>query len=508
MGRLPFAAVLSAAILAGCAALPPVGGPAYDSPAPSVLPGDLLVAADRGGRHTVTRFRSTRAHDGGGRLQASPLLTLEATVRSVAASTDGRWLAAAHDGDGKRIALFDLSGAEPTEVWTSPPGCGEPAFHPASTLLVAACAAAGDQPEHLLQLTLKDRTELALVGERPRRHPAFGIDGDLYWAEPAADRTRVVRRAADRLPYRTHEVVQPIRDLWPQQDGSVIAEFAVPGTRREFVQLLASGVVRDTAGPYLHQRAPSRDAPLVASASGHWFLPVCERGPCFLVKTGPDWGSALPLALTGTPTAIGRVLEVGGAVPHPEDLATAPAAVLSSHSSTTVAVLGVELGTALETAFSTLDRAGRHPYWIEGRGLRDKPRGIGLGWSTDGHCIEYLADERGVIATVDLRSCAGHYLSPTLRPLLDRQALANDGGLELARRYLGPGVAVTVGGADDLPRGTTPILRTEVVYTAPERGYHYEAHAEMLQSGRTRLLGGTVWLRLQLPGRRTAAVRP
>lgn len=507
MGRFALGAVaILSAMLAGCAGLPPVGGPAYDPPAPSLLPGDLLIAVDRGTRHTVTRLRESRSRDGGARLHAAPLLTLAATVRAVAASTDGRWLAAAHDGDGGRVTLFDLTGGEPREAWTSAVGCGDPAFHPGSTLLVIACGARATQPDFLLQLRLDGLTELALVGERPRRHPAFGIDGDLYWAEPDHDRTRVVRRAADRLPYRTHEVVQPIRGLWPQRDGAVIAELAVPGTRREFVHLLASGVVRDSPGPYLHQRAPARDAPLVASASGHWFLPMCERGPCFLVKTGPDWGAALPLAMGGTPTAIGRVLEVGRAVPHPEDLATAPAEVLSIHASTTVAVLGVELGTALETAFSTLDRAGRHPYWIEGRGARDRPRGIGLGWSTDGHCIEYLADERGIIATVDLRSCAGHYLSPTLRPLLDRQALAGDGGLELARRYLGPGVAVTVGGGED--RADAPILRTEVVYTAPERGYHYEAHAEMLQSGRMRLLGGTVWLRLQLPGRRTAAVRP
>jgi hypothetical protein len=293
--------------------------------------------------------------------------------------------------------------------------------------------------------------------------------------------------------------------LWPQEDGSVRAELAVPGTRREFVVLLASGVVRDAPLPQLLHRAV-RGVPLTVSADGRWFMPRCDGGPCLLVQVGDQGGTAVPLGFGGTPTAVAVVPRVDRPIPHPEDLATAPAEVLSSRPANEVAVLGIELGTPLERAFSTLDRAGRHPYWIEGRGGRDMPRGIGLGWSPDGHCIEYIADDRGVVVTVDLWMCAGHYVSPTLRPLLDRSALADD-GLELARRFLGPGVVVTVVG-DDPGRGGAPILRTEVSYTAPARGYHYLARAEVLRSGRTRLLGGTVRLRLQLPGRRTAAVRP
>jgi len=509
MRRLSLAVVLTAWLLAGCAGIPALGAARYEASGSPVMPGDLIVALDRGARSTVLRVRPGRSSDGGGRLQSSPLLTLDEPVGHVAASADGRWLALTEGRTSLRVALYDLASGSPELRWTSAAGCSEPAFHPASRLLVLACGPVGGQPGHLLQMALDSFEPLALVGERDRAHPAFGVGGDLYWVESQSNGTRVVRRSLDRLPFRTHELVQPIRSLWPQDDGSLLAELSVPGTRREFVRLLASGVVRDDAGPHDLQRSPARGTPLLASPEGHWFGPLCERGPCVLVRF--DGGAATtsaPLVLAGLPTALGRVPSVNGAVPHAEDLATAPAEVLASHPASAVAVLGVELGTPLETAFSTLDRAGRHPYWLEGRGLRDRPRGIGLGWSADGHCIEYLADERGLVATVDLQSCAAHYLSPTLRPLLDRHALVREGGLDLARRYLGPGVAVTVGGGDDLPRGSAPILRTEVVYSAPDRGYRFEAHTEMLQSGRTRLLGGTVWLRLQSPGRRTAAVRP
>ena len=512
MGRFPLLAVIATAVLAGCAGLPAQGNLRYGATSASPLEGgDLVVAVARGARHHVVRVRPGRAMDGTGRVQTTGLLALEGPADALAASPDGRWLAAAVPGasGASEVALYDLAAGQTSPEWTSPAGCGGPTFHPRSHRLVLACdAPAPGHPAYLLLVTLADaRDVLALVGERDRGHPAFGVGGDLYFTERDADHTRILRRASDRLPYVTHETVQPIRALWPQEDGSVLAELAMPGTRREFVRLLASGVVRDEAPPALVHREPPRDAPLVAATDGDWYLPMCERGPCVVVQVGPEGGASVPVALGGTPTAIGRIARLDRPVPHPEDLATAPAEVLSSHAAPAVAVLGVELGTPLETAFSTLDRAGRHPYWIEGRGPRDLPRGIGIGYSTAGHCIEYLADDRGVVVTVDLRSCAGHYLSPTLRPLLDRDALADDGGLELARRFLGPGVEVTVGGGDR-PRGTAPILRTELVYTAPDRGYHFEAHAEMLQSGRLRLLGGTVWLRLQLPGRRTAAIRP
>jgi len=160
---------------------------------------------------------------------------------------------------------------------------------------------------------------------------------------------------------------------------------------------------------------------------------------------------------------------------------------------------------SLEDAFSVLDRTARHPYWIESRGPRNRPRGVGVGWTNEGHCIEYLADERGTVSAIDVRGCASSYLSPALRPLLDRNALAADGG-GLARRYLGSDVAVEIGtgGAAGRPE---PIRRTELTFTSAEKGYHFEARSEVLRSNRSRVLSGWVWLRLQLPGRRQATVR-
>jgi len=506
-------ALLVSLLLGGCVGVHPSSPgllPRYDGGSgPLLQAGDLVVAVDRGkgGRHALVRVRRARLADGSLRAQSQLLMSMAGTVVGIAASSDGRWVAAAQEQpEGPpRVELWDLDARDRSgPAWRSPEGCASPVFDPDSRWLAVGCLPRGRQPAMIVRLGLARLDELALVGERDRLAPAVGVDGDLYWAEPDGHRTLVMRRPADRFPYVTHELLQPIRSLWPQDDGSLLAELALPGHRREFVRLSRDAVVRDEP---VHDRLPRslpRGVPLLASPQGELFAPVCDRGPCALLHAADEPGGALSVSLGGLPTAVGQVPWIDKAIPHPEDLATAPASVLSSHAAVQVSVLGVELGTPLETAFSRLDRAGRNPYWIESRGPRSKPRGIGLGWTTGGHCIEYLADERGVIVAADLKACAGHYLSPPLQPLLDRDSLA-EGPLAVARRFLGPGVAVTGGGGDGPTSERAPIRRTEVVYTAPERGYHFEAHTEVLATNRSRLLGGWVWLRLQLPGRRQAA---
>lgn len=510
---LPGCLLLIVALLGGCVGVHPSSPgllPRYDGGSgPLLQAGDLVVGVDRGkgGRHALVRVRRARLADGSLRVQSQLLMSLGGTVVGIATSPDGRWIAAAQQQDDEppRVELWDLAARDrATPAWRSPEGCASPVFEPGGRWLAVGCLPRGRQPATILQLALLGMDELVLVGERDRHSPAVGVDGDLYWVEPDGRRTLVMRRPADRFPYVTHELLQPIRTLWPQDDGSLLAELALPGHRREFVRLARDGVVRDEpVHPQFPRTLPS-GVPLFASPQGALFAPVCDRGPCAVLQAGSEGDGSLAVSLGGLPTAVGQVPWLDQAIPHPEDLATAPASVLSSHPAVQVSVLGVELGTPLETAFSVLDRAGRHPYWIESRGLRNKPRGIGLGWTTGGHCIEYLADERGVIVTTDLKACAGHYLSPPLQPLLDRDSLA-EGPLDVARRYLGPGVSVTVGGGDGPTNERAPIRRTEVIYTAPERGYHFEAHTEVLATNRSRLLGGWVWLRLQLPGRRQAA---
>jgi hypothetical protein len=505
---LPVLLALLSLLIGGCVGLQTPQGliPRYEASAgPALASGDLVVAVDRGkgSRHALVRVRRSRLLDGTVRIQSQLLMTVSESVETVAASADGRWIATAWDRGEQppRVALWDLEGKVDKPAWQSPVGCSQPVFEPGSRWMAMGCRGKGREPDHILQLGLDRFDALALVGQRPRSAPAIGVDGHLHWVESDGDRIQVLRRSADRLPYATHEVLQPIRSLWPQDDGSLLAELALPGHRREFVRLLRSGVVRDEPTHELLARELARRTPVFASAQGAWFATVCDRGPCALLESGAGLGQ--PINLGGSPTSITQVGWLNQVVPHPEDLATAPASVLSSHAAAQVSVLGVELGTPLETAFSILDRAGRNPYWIDGKGPRVRPRGIGLGWTTGGHCIEYLADERGLIVATDLKACAGHYLSPPLRPLLDRDSLA-EGPLAVARRFLGPGVAVTVGGAEG-PPDRAPIRRTEVIYTAPERGYHFEAHTEVLATNRSRLLGGWVWLRLQLPGRRQAA---
>ena len=157
----------------------------------------------------------------------------------------------------------------------------------------------------------------------------------------------------------------------------------------------------------------------------------------------------------------------------------------------------------LEDTFAVLDRMGRHPYWIEGRSPRTRPRGVGVGWTAEGHCIEYMADERSSVTSIELRGCAASYVSPALRPLLDRSFVAT-AGAGLAREFFGEEVAVEVTGLDEkLPN--SPVRRTDLRFNVPDRGYQFEARSEVLRSRSTRILGGWIRLRIQLPGRRNAS---
>ncbi|MEE2829714.1 MAG: hypothetical protein VX498_11055 [Myxococcota bacterium] len=509
--------LLGLLLLAGCALHPPQARPSYGAPPPMALSqlrsGDLVVALARGKARTVV----TRVHQGPGprassrvQVHAQQLFTSELPVRGIAASTDGRWIALeTGEADGRGLVqLWDLMHApgetEPRTTWSSPEGCSHPDFEPRSQWMLMSCPAVGRQPNSILRVDLPSLEELHLVGETPRLAPAVGMDGNMYWVEDRDRHSVVMRRAGNRLPFVTHDLSESVQRLWPQADGSLVAELARPGRSRSFARLSASGVARVEAPPVEVGSSVLREASVYVGERGVWSTSQCDRGLCSLrwVSGGEE---PLTLNLGAPATAVTEVPWWNPTLDHPEDLATAPASVLASHPATRVAVLGVSLGMALQDAFTILDKTGRHPYWIESRTQRHKPRGVGVGWTSEGHCIEYLSDERGVVTAVDLKACAASYVSPALRPLLDRSALASDGG-NVARRFLGPGVAVTVGGGS--ARGhPEPIRRTELVYTSAERGYHFEARSEVLPSSSLRVLGGWVWLRLQLPGRRQTAVR-
>ena len=370
--------------------------------------------------------------------------------------------------------------------------------------MLMSCPSVGRQPSSILTVALPSLEPLQLVGETHRLAPVVGIDGDIYWVEDRDRHSVVMRRPGKRLPFITHDLSESVRRLWPQADGSLVAELDRSGRSRSFARLSASGVARVEAPPVELGTSVDREATVHVGERGVWATSECERGLCSLRwVSGED--EPLTLNLGSPASAVTEVAWWNSSLGHPEDLATAPASVLASHPATRVAVLGVSLGMSLQDAFAVLDKTGRHPYWIESRTQRSKPRGVGVGWTSKGHCIEYLSDERGVVTAVDLKGCSASYVSPALRPLLDRSALASGGG-DLARRFLGPGVVVTVGGGS--ARGhPEPILRTELVYTSAERGYHFEARSEVLPSNGFRVLGGWVWLRLQLPGRRQTAIR-
>lgn len=462
--------------------------------------GDLLVGLEGSQRdgHPVLRVRM----EGEQRVTAQVLLSLESPASGLRGSADGTWLAVAA-GEPVKVRLYRLGSAGLDEpVWHSPAGCSSPTFAPDARALTLACVARGRTPASLLTLRLPSLQALSLVGEWGRHAPAAGRSGDLHWAERDPSGWNVVRRSADGIPFGTHELPDEPVALWPQDDGSLLAEVSVPGGQREFRRLLPSGSVRHEGLPTRGIRGAIGGHAVHAAPDGAWLYARCDRGPCSLVHVRSDGRASAPLNLGGPPTALAQL------PPPPtertaEDLATAPASVLVDRSAADVGVLGVRLGAALETAFSRLDRAGFHPYWMDPAPGRERPAGIGVGWAAGGHCIEYHADERGDVSAIDLQGCAAPYLSSRLRPLLDGAALAA-GGVSLARTYLGPGVAATVGQAGDA--ATPSIRRSAVTYEAPERGYLYEATSEVLGTRRGRLLEGRVRLRLQAPTRKTAAV--
>ncbi len=468
----------------------------------ALQPGDCLVGLEGNARdgHPVLRVRV----EGEQRVTAQVLLSLEAPASAVRGSADGRWLAVVA-GEPPTTHLHRLGAAAGDRVWTSPPGCATPDFAPAGSHRSLACAAGGRQPASILLLDLPGLRPLSLVGEWPRSAPAVGSGGDLRWVERLRDGWGVVRRSDDGVPYLTHELAERPVQLWPQDDGSVLAEVEVPGGGREFRRLLPSGVVREETTPLRGLHPPADDAPVFAAADGGWLYAHCERGPCSLVHARADGRTTAPLNLGGPPTALSQVL--AAAPSGPEDLASAPASALARNSASQIDVLGVGLGTPLETAFSRLDRAGFHPYWREAGPGQERPRGIGVGWAAGGHCIEYHADDRGLVASIDLQGCATPYLSPPLRPLLDGASLAA-GGVALAAGFLGPGVAATVGEPERGGRDAPAIRRSALSYEAPERGYLYEATSEVLGTSRGRLLEGRVRLRLQVPTRKQAIAAP
>jgi len=477
---------------------------------------DIVVALDRsaeGRGHEVVRLRRAEAADGSDRILVQALPASGHEVSALAVSGDGRWLATverlASEPGVSTVRLRDLRQPEDSAPWwTSEPGCDGPVFDVTSTHMYLSCGAQGRQPASLLELSLPQRETLALVGERPRTLVATGVEGDLYWVEEDGEQSYIVRRHAGQVGYSTHTLYGRVRALWPQVDGSIVAEYGTPGAQPQLARLLASGLVRDEPRPRAVPPLLAVQGPMHMTSDGLWLAASCSYRPCSLVQVGPDGAERNSLHISGSPTAVTAAPRIRAPVGHVEDLATAPSSVLSSHSAAEVTVLGVHLKMALETAFSTLDRAGRHPYWISARGTRGRPGGVGVGWTSVGYCISFLADERGLVAAIELKGCAAEYLSPQLAPLLRREQLS-EGALHVASHFLGPGVSVTVGGGE--PSGSGPaIQRTRIHYQAPDRGYEFEAEIELMSRGRSALLrsrwlGGHVRLRLQTPGRPQAS---
>jgi len=482
-----------------------------------VGPGDIVVAVDRSGEgrgHEVLRLRREPSADGSERVLVRSLASATGEVSALALSGDGRWIAtlrSAPGASGERIVqVHDLQQpAASGPWWTGEPGCIGPVFDVNSTHLYLSCGPKGRQPSSILGLSLLDRSLLTQVGERPRVLAATGGEGDLYWVEVDGGQSHVIRKHGQQIGYATHSLYGRIRSLWPQNDGSLVVEYGVPGSRLQLARLLASGLVRDEPRPRAGSQPLLVDDPIHLSAEGRWLAASCAYRSCTLLELAVDGSESSSMRISGDPTAITSVPRLRSAVGHVEDLATAPSSVLSSHTAADLTVLGVRLKMPLETAFSTLDRAARHPYWISSKGTRGRPGGIGVGWTSVGYCISFLSDERGLVSAIELKGCAAEYLSSQLAPLLRRDQLS-EGALHVATRFLGPGVSVTVGGGEASDSGP-PIQRTRIHYQAPDRGYEFEAEIELMSSGRStlvhsRLLGGHVRLRLQSPGRPQASI--
>ena len=508
--------VLFLSLLAGCVAPSGTRIARRDAATRAALaPGDVLVGLVGADRRSpdglrVVRLRRAFDEDGSSRVAVLPLVRTEGAVEAIAATGDGAWMATTVVlwDEQRRVDLHRLrpdGGAE--TVWTSPIGCVDPTFEPGGGWMALACPADGRQPEWILRVDLPDLRLLALVGEAGRTAPAAGVEGDLYWVEARSNRSVVHRRPARGAPFATHGVRGRIVALHPQLNGALVAVLEGPRGLAETVELLPSGEVRPLALPDPISTVDLTQ-PYLVSPFGEWMTVRCGRGPCSIIESSELTGAAAPLSLASLPTGIGRVPRLHRAAPRPEDLATAPASVLATHLSSELAVLGVELGMPLTEAFAVLERGDRHPWWNSVSGPRGRPRAIGVGRTPGAWCLEFGADDRGLVAGVDIRDCAGSYLSPALRPLLDRESFLQ-GALGVARRYLGPGVSVEVGDGDGQPGETRehPVRRTRLIYDAPERGYRFQSQTEILEA-RDELWDGWVWLRLETPGRRQTARRP
>lgn len=507
--RFPAPALYVLAALAGCAT-PARQLPTSEGPPAALLAGDIVVGIHStdprvAGEGRIVRYRRVE-DEAGHRIEGRTLLTADGVPRDVRLAADGAWLAAAVERDGDlRTSLWRVRpDGRPDPAWDSPAGCAAPAFDPESRFLLVACPAVGRQPAWLLRLSLPALQPLALVGERDRIAPVVGVEGDVYWVEEDASGHAVVRRPDSGGSYVTHRLVDPVESIHPRLDGSHTVTLRVPSGGLELADLLPGGSVRLRSLPAsLGVGSPEK---LTANPEGDLLAIRCARGDCAIVEATADGEPHAPLSVSGRPTSIAYVPSLRHRVTRPEDLATAPASVFRHANANEVGVLGVRIGMSLETAFSHLEQAGLHPWWSAPPGPRSRPRSIGIGRGAGSWCVEYLADERGTVAAMDLRDCAAPYLSPEVRPLLDGRNLGPR-PLVTVQRFLGPGVSMEVGDGAGSPGETRhqPLRRTTLQFDAPERGYHYVSETESIEAAPWM---GRAWLRLQEPGKRQAILRP
>lgn len=500
-GKLGLAALLLVVGTVG-SAVPRAG----EDPGSPLKPGDVLVATrGPGASHgsSVVRFRSQGE---GPALESRVLVQVAQVVRALSVSGDGRFVAVEVDGGapGPRVLLYATAHAavERSHLWESPPGCDSPALDVGRTL-VLRCPEMG-APASLLRLDLRTWATMRLGGEWARGTPAFGPRGDLQWSEQRGDHNVVLRQSGGQAPIATHRLGDPIRALWPQEDGSSIAELEVPGSRRELVRLLASGAIRAESEPRSDVPAAGPRDPLTLNGAGtrHWVR--CDNGLCTVSSVTAD--GALAFVLPAESSALAVVPEWGTQVGVREDLATAGPDVFAERAATDVDVLGVRIGTPLETAWSVLDRAERNPYWLPSGAPRGRPGGIGLGPAADGHCVEFLANDRGVVEVIVLRGCSLHWLSPALRPLLEEMS-PRSRLVEAVSRALGPVVAVRTEGdaADGRPAPAEGVRRVHLWVEALDRGLRYRASSDVLMARPSQTLDGRITLELRAPSRAHAA---
>ena len=448
-------------------------------------------------RTSIQRFRAVASDEG--RVQVMELLELSG--RAVGLSASGSRVAVALSERGQTVTgIWDFSSSAPpvsSPLWSSPVDCFDPALDSSGRRVVLTCRGGGRRPDFILLHDVDSAESLSLAGEWPWAKPAFGPGGDLFFAEHGASEFRVLRRVEESGAYVVHTLLDPVRSLWPQWDGSILAELDLPGSRREALRLLPGGATRPEALGAPDSSAPQPLDPLSISLDGGLAHARCGRAACQVTLLPAGGDSLPPFALPAEASALALV-SAPGTKPS-EDLATGPASSFRDHRSTQLLVLGVALGDSLETAWSALDRGGRHPYWLGSRLGRGRPAGIGVGAARDGHCLVYEADVSGFIAAIELRGCADRYLSPALSDLFEVSG-NTERRRRIARQFLGPGVEASVrsepnAGAD--ARGMTREVRFH--YDASERGYVFEASTEWMRGNPTRWLGGEVLVRLQPP---------